>query len=172
VRHLGCDPVDSILDVCRTTGVPVRIARSEFVPERLPYDGAFDLAYDFSVFTHLSEEAPQACRWHYTALRPAAIVVLTFRPSEYLRVHELKHPALDALAPGQAARLRVPRYVFVAHQPGPRHPEYHGGPMTYGEAVITLPYERERWSEWFGLLNFRTLIGHLHHVVLTLRRRP
>src|SRR3954447_16617040 len=35
----GCDPVQMILDVCRQTRVPATLARSEFVPERLPFEG-------------------------------------------------------------------------------------------------------------------------------------
>jgi hypothetical protein len=43
--------------------------------------------------------------------------------------------------------------------------------MTYGETVVTLPYVRERWSHAFELLHADVLVGDLHQVVLTLRRR-
>jgi hypothetical protein len=43
--------------------------------------------------------------------------------------------------------------------------------MTYGEAVITLPYVRERWSAMFELLEVDVLLGDLYQVMLTLRRR-
>jgi hypothetical protein len=43
--------------------------------------------------------------------------------------------------------------------------------MTYGEAVITLPYVRERWSSMFELLDVDVLLGDLYQVMLTLRRR-
>jgi hypothetical protein len=36
----GCDPVQGILDVCRDTRVPAVLARSEFVPDRLPSTSA------------------------------------------------------------------------------------------------------------------------------------
>ena len=42
--------------------------------------------------------------------------------------------------------------------------------MTYGEAVITLHYVRERWSRWFELLSTDLLLGDLHQIMLTLRR--
>ena len=51
-RLYGCDPVESILAVCRDSGVPATLARSELVPDRLPFDELFDLAFAFSVFTH------------------------------------------------------------------------------------------------------------------------
>ena len=56
-RLYGCDPAEPILDVCRDNGVPATLARTDFAPEQLPFSERFDLAFAFSVFTHLSEEA-------------------------------------------------------------------------------------------------------------------
>src|SRR5680860_1739698 len=53
----GCDPVESILDVTRESEVPATLARSEFLPETLPFEEKFDLIFSFSVFTHISEKA-------------------------------------------------------------------------------------------------------------------
>jgi hypothetical protein len=61
----GCDPVQAILDVGRADGVPATLATSDFPPERRPFDERFDLAFAFSVFTHLSEDA------HRQSLRAA-----------------------------------------------------------------------------------------------------
>jgi SAM-dependent methyltransferase len=168
-RLCGCDPVESILDVCRDSGVPATLARSEFVPERLPFDEPFDLAFAFSVFTHLSEAAHERCLAAlHAGLRPGAVLVVTVRPPVYLLSSELMRPVRGALGPD--ARLAGPHYVFAAHAADPSHPQYAGGDMTYGETVITLPYVRERWSRWFDLLHTDLLIGDLHQVVLTLRR--
>jgi SAM-dependent methyltransferase len=163
-RLYGCDPVAQILDVCRDSGLPATLARSEFLPERLPFDERFDLAFAFSVFTHLSEAAHEhALRALHRSLQPAAILVVTVRPPGYLRQSPLlrtTHEPLDG-----------PRYVFVAHPAQDSHPQYAGeGEMTYGEAVITLPYVRERWGPLFELLEVDLLIGDLHQVMLTLRR--
>ena len=43
--------------------------------------------------------------------------------------------------------------------------------MTYGEAVITLAYIREHWSNLFELIEVDLLVGDLHQVMITLRRR-
>lgn len=159
----GCDPVEGILDVCRTTRVPANLARSEFVPERLPFDGPFDLAYAFSVFTHLSERAHERClRALHGALRPGGVLVVTVRPLEYLRFDANMH----GLGP---ARADEPRYLFAPHPADPSHPQYEGGEMTYGETVITPAYVRERWSRWFELVSTDVLIGDLFQVMLTLR---
>jgi 2-polyprenyl-3-methyl-5-hydroxy-6-metoxy-1,4-benzoquinol methylase len=142
-RLFGCDPSQDILDVCRDTGVPARFARSEFLPDRIPFDEQFDVAFAFSVFTHLSEPAHERClRALHAALRPGGVLVVTVRPPSYLGV------SADA------------GYAFVPHP----------GEMTYGEAVITVPYVRERWSEMFALLDADILLDDLFQVMLTLRR--
>jgi SAM-dependent methyltransferase len=153
----GCDPVEHILDVCRQTRVPGTFARSDFVPERLPFDGQFDLAFAFSVFTHLSETSHEASLGAlHAALRPGGILVVTIRPPAYLGISP---------PPGEA------RYVFHPHPAEPSHFQYGGaGEMQYGETVVTLPYVRERWSPRFELLDVDVLLGDLHQVMLTLRR--
>jgi SAM-dependent methyltransferase len=171
-RLYGCDPVEQILDVCRESGVPAVLARSEFVPERLPFDVEFDLAFSFSVFTHISEPAHESClRALHAALRPSALLILTVRPPEYLWFSELMRPALEALGADPHRRLAEPRYVFVPHPAEPSHLQYQGGEMTYGETVVTLPYVRERWAPLFELLDVDVLAGDLYQLVLTLRRR-
>jgi SAM-dependent methyltransferase len=171
--HLcACDPVEQILATCRETGVPARLARSEFLPERVPFDESFDLAFSFSVFTHISEPAHEAClRALHRALRPGGLLVLTLRPPAYLRHSPLMHPALRSLGEGYEARLREPRYLFVPHPAEPSHLQYEGGEMTYGETVITLPYVQERWAPLFDPLAFDLLVGDLYQVMVTLRRR-
>jgi hypothetical protein len=168
----GCDPVDQILDVCRGSRVPAVLAKSEFVPERLPFETSFDLAFSFSVFTHISEAAHESClRALHGGLRPGAILVVTVRPPAYLRHSPLMRPALDALGPESDARLAEPRYLFVPHPAEESHLQYEGGEMTYGETVITLPYVRERWTPLFELLQVDLLVADPYQLVLTLRRR-
>jgi SAM-dependent methyltransferase len=154
----GCDPVEHILDVCRRSRVPATLARSDFVPERLPFDGPFDLAFAFSVFTHLSERAHEASLGAlHAAIRPGGILVVTIRPPAYL-----------GLAPPRGEAL----YVFHPHPAEASHFQYGGaGEMHYGETVITLPYVRERWSPRFELLDVDVILGDLHQVMITLRRR-
>src|SRR4051812_39811361 len=146
----GCDPSQEIIDVCRACRVPGVLAHSDFVPERLPFDGPFDLAFAFSVFTHLSERAHLASlRALYDGLAPGALLIVTVRPPDYLRLSPLMAPALRALGPDPEAELREPRHLFVAHPAQDSHPQYDGGEMTYGEAVITPAYVHERWADLF-----------------------
>jgi len=170
-RLYGCDPVASILDTCRATRVPARLAQSDFVPERLPFDEPFDIAYAFSVFTHLSEATHQRCLAAlHAGMAPGGVLVLTIRPPEYLRFCAALRPQLADLGPDPAAALREPRYLFAPHAAEPGHPQYAGGAMTYGETVITPAYVRERWAPAFELLHSDVLVDDLFQVVLTLRR--
>jgi SAM-dependent methyltransferase len=171
-RLYGCDPVEQILDVCRDSRVPATLARSEFLPERLPFEEPFDLAFAFSVFTHLSEVSHQRSLGAlHGSLRTGGILVVTVRPPDYLRLSPLMRPALDSLGRDPSASVDEPRYLFVPHAAQDSHPQYGGGEMTYGETVITLPYIRERWSPLFELVDVDLLIGDLHQVIVTLRRR-
>ena len=159
----GCDPVEGILDICRTNGVPATLARSGAVPDRLPFDGPFDLAFAFSVFTHLSEAAHERCLHAlHGAIRPGGILVVTVRPPEYVRF-------CAALHPFAGADLTRPQYLFAQHPPDPAHPQYSGGEMSYGEAVISLAYVRERWAPLFELQAVDLLVEDLFQVMLTLR---
>jgi SAM-dependent methyltransferase len=165
----ACDPVEEILEVCRETGVPARLARCDFVPERLPFEERFDLVFAFSVFTHLSEDAHEACLAAIAAsLAPGGLLIATIRPPAYLAYCEALRPLLDSLPadPG-----RDPGYLFVPHPADADHPQYDGGEMTYGETVVTLPYVRSRWAPAFELLDVGLLTEDVYQVVLTLRKR-
>ena len=112
-RLCGCDPVASILDECR---VPATLAQSDVFPERLPFDESFDLAFAFSVFTHLSEAAHERCLGALSAgLGPGGILVVTIRPPAYLDENPLMEPVRD----GAAARLAEASYLFAPHPPDP-----------------------------------------------------
>ncbi len=168
-RLYGCDPVEDILEVCRRSRLPATLARSDFVPERLPFDEPFELAFAFSVFTHLSEDAHLGClRALHDGLRPRGLLVVTLRPPAYLQMCALMHPLLSSLSDGQLER---PRYLFAPHATAPMQPPDASREPTYGEAVITMPYVRERWSELFEVLEVDLLVDDLYQVMLTLRRR-
>lgn len=170
----GCDPVETILEVCRDSRVPARLARSEFLPEELPFSEKFDLVFAFSVFTHISEAAHLASlRAIHKGLAEDGLLVVTVRPPAYIEFNPLMSPAIERLGPDYLAKLRDPRYVFVPHETD-GHPQYDDAaedPMSYGETVITLPYVREKWSEMFELLDVSVLTGDMYQVALTLRRR-
>lgn len=169
----GCDPVDDILGICRETGVPAELAQSEFLPEKLPFEGKFDLVFAFSVFTHVSEAAHLASLAAIRdGLEPGGLFVVTIRPPSYIDLNPLMKPALDRLGPDPRDALEGPRYVFVPHA-SEGHPQYDDAaddPMSYGETVITMPYVRENWTDGFELVDVSVLTGDMYQQTVTLRR--
>jgi len=169
-RLYGCDPVQGILDECRRDRVPAKLAKSEFVPEQIPFGEHFDLAFAFSVFTHLSEQAHERCLLAlHRSLAEDGILVVTVRPPSYVRFCA---PLSEQFGPIGDAALERARYLFVPHEASPQHPQYRGeGKIDYGEAVVTMSYIRERWSTQLELLEVGVLIEDPYQVMLTLRRR-
>lgn len=168
----GCDPVDEILDVCRETRVPATLARSEFLPESLPFRERFDVVFSFSVFTHISESAARTClEAIHGGMNPGGLLLLTVRPPAYLTFCDAMHPIRDSLGPDHLTRMAEPHYLFVPHPADPSHPQFDGTEMTYGESVITIPFVKEKWSDLFELVEVGMSNSDLYQVVLTLRRK-
>jgi SAM-dependent methyltransferase len=169
----GCDPVQGILDACHEHRVPAVLARSEFLPDRLPFDQTFDLAFAFSVFTHLSEAAHlRALRALHGALRPNGILVVTVRPSSYLYESELMRPLAEQLGPDAQTWMSTSRYLFVPLPAGPESPQTRaGGKIDYGETVLTRPYMHQHWCELFDVLDTIVPLEDPYQVMITLRRR-
>jgi SAM-dependent methyltransferase len=164
-RLCGCDPYPGIIDVCERTRVPGRLAPIAYVPDSLPFSDRFDLVYAFSVFTHLSEPTHLAAlRAIHAGLGDGGLLIVTIRPPAYIRMR--LHPALPRPSAARALERGKPAYMFAPHDVQPS-----GGEVTFGEAVVNLPYVRERWGEMFELLEVGLLLEDIHQVVITLRRR-
>lgn len=172
-RLFGCDPVEGILDVCRSNRVPATLARSDFRPRSLPFDERFDLAFAFSVFTHLSEPAHEDClEVLHRALSPGGLLIITVRPPAYLERCQPMHPLIGALGADVEASLRRPHYLFAAHELTSGHPQRRDdGQIDYGETVISMAYMRERWASRFSILQVKLLLDDAYQVMVTLRRR-
>jgi SAM-dependent methyltransferase len=165
----GCDPVEEILDACRRSGVPGNLARSEFLPDALPFDTGFDLVFAFSVLTHVSEAAARSIIGAVSgSLDSGGLFVFTIRPPAYLDVNPLRGPALEGLDREQA--LAGPAYLFAPH-PEEDHPQYDGEEMTYGESVITLPWIEQNWSGEFEIADVAVNLADIYQVVVTLRKK-
>ena len=161
----GCDPYPGILDVCERTRVPGRLASIPYVSDSLPFTDRFDLVYAFSVFTHLSEATHLASlRAIHTGLAERGLLVATIRPPAYVR--DGLHGPKPRASAAKGLERGKPAYLFAAHDEQPS-----GGEVTFGEAVVNLPYVRERWGELFELLDISLLLDDIYQVVLTLRRR-
>ena len=98
-RLYGCDPWEVSLQLCEQHRVWGQLARSEYLPEDLPFgEEKFDVVLAFSVFTHTSA---RALRTALAAIRrriaPGGLLVATIRP-----------PPIGNTSPNGAARL-IPR---------------------------------------------------------------
>lgn len=168
----GCDPVEQILDVCREAGLPAELARSEFLPDSIPFEVDFDLVYSFSVFTHISEVASNKCLAAIHASQsPGGLFVVTVRPPSYLQLSGMIDSVGDQLGPNPEEALKGPQYLFVPHASDPEHPQFDGTEMHYGEAVITVPYIEENWSELYEIVDVGFSTSDMYQVPVTLRRR-
>lgn len=156
----GCDPNSEILAVCERTRVPARLTPSEPILSELPFQERFDLIFAHSVFTHLSEEAHEAClKALHPGLERSGVLILTVRPAAFITdglADGLGDEEVDALMSDQPAYAFAPQRTF-------------GG--AYGDAVINLPYIRERWGELFSVLDVAVQLDEPYQVVVTLRRR-
>jgi SAM-dependent methyltransferase len=166
---LGVDPSEEILAVCRRHRVPAELARSEFLPESLPFADV-DVAYAFSVFTHLSEAAAESCLTAlHGSLSPGGLLIATIRPPGYLE----RDPDLRAAVGGDGDPVEVVArrgYVFAPDDPE-GHPQYGGGEMAYGDTVVSLAHVRDRWSDRFELLDVKVSAEDMFQVSLTLKKR-
>ena len=129
----GCDPAQQILDACAQDRVPAILARSEFVPQHVP-------SASTSIWPSRTRSSPispsgrtrPACGRCMRPGWPGAILVV--------------HPSLAGYTRDgrRSCAVSVPRAsrstCSCPMPPQESHPQYEGGEITYGEAIITLPY--------------------------------
>ena len=131
----GVDAWQESLDVCAQDGVLGNLALSEQIPNTLPFEKIdFDLAYSFSVFTHLSERTTLAALSSLrNCVKPKGLLVITLRPIEYWNHHTTYAAGYSrerAIAEHQAHG-----FAFVPHYRPPTD-----GELTYGDSSISFEY--------------------------------
>lgn len=83
-KLIGVDAWESSLKHCRDAGVQATFHRIAAAPDTLPDMPPIDVAYAYSVFTHLPERvARSALRAIRTVIAPEGLFVFTFRPIEF-----------------------------------------------------------------------------------------
>lgn len=151
-RLYGCDSNQVVVEMCERLRVPGRLRHSRSIPQSLPVEGPLDLAYAFSVFTHLSERTHLAAlEAIHAGLAPAALLVVTLRPPGYL---------------GEHARGEAAGFQFVPHDIPPED-----GEITYGDTVITIEYVERNWAPMFDLREVGTLPDDPDQVVVVVQKR-
>lgn len=135
----GVDAWQRSLDICKRDRLPGNFALSELVPARLPVgDQKFTMIFAFSVFTHLSRKAADAClaaiRRH---IAEDGLFIATIRPVEFWAY-------IDSARNTQVAASMRQAHLDTGYAYLP-----HGGAEgeTYGDCSIVLDYfDRSGWK--------------------------
>lgn len=128
----GIDAWEKSLATCRDSGILGHLAQSDRQPERLPSpDATFDVAFAFSVFTHLEPSTATQCLSAVRrAMKPGGLFIATIRPVEFW-------PFLDQQRKQNNSErlMKEHRAHGVAYLP-------HGGEegKTYGDTSLTLGF--------------------------------
>jgi SAM-dependent methyltransferase len=141
-RLYGCDPWDASLRLCEQYQVWGKLARSEYLPQDLPFgEEKFDVVLAFSVFTHTSA---RALRTALAAIRrrmaPGGLLVATIRPPAYWEYIAKWGGTADPKTMETAHREKG--FAFHPHSRPPID-----GDITYGDTSMTAEYlgSHEGW---------------------------
>ncbi|MBO9709813.1 MAG: class I SAM-dependent methyltransferase [Caulobacter sp.] len=138
----GADPWEPSFERCRQFNVHANFGKVDYIPTKLPFDGKFDIAYLFSVFTHISDESQKAV---LKTLRPQmaddGLLAVTIRQANYWP---------KTAWPDEALRMKLMEqhlregFAFIPHgvEPG-SHQTTH-----YGDTSQTLDYINAEWTDW------------------------
>ncbi len=137
----GVDPWDRSIAVCQRDHVWGHYNQSEYLPDTLPVEGMFDLAYAYSVFTHTSEPATRsALAAIRKTMRPDGLLAMTVRPIEYwdLATQFIATLPIDALKTSH----RTAGYAFAPHMAEPEVEQH------YGDTSMTMEWLAEAADGW------------------------
>lgn len=130
----------------------------------LPYpDGAFDLVFNHSVFTHIDERRQDAWLAElHRVTRPGGFLVLTTHGEHAARVQlETPGSGMDAAAYERLQDEGI-LHVTLPPEPGSPHPDWYQ--VTYHAPW----YVFEHWARWFPIRGFvpRGALGLQDHVLV------
>jgi len=110
----GCDAWDSSIELSRSCGIRNRLVRSHPLLEELPFpEETYDIAWAFSIFTHLSPAAMKSTLSGLRRmLRPGGLLVFTIRPASYWGL-PVPQQILSEATPDRS--LIDDKFTFVQH---------------------------------------------------------
>ena len=134
-RLWGVDPWNRSIELCQEHGVLGNLRISPWIPRELEVPRDLDVAYAFSVFTHLPEElAVITLRTLTRHLAPGGRLLLSVRPIEYWAWHDFSESGARGFSRelAESAHRRV-GYSFVPHNRPPIE-----GIDAYGDSSMTV----------------------------------
>ena len=177
--HIYCaDAWDLAINICRNTGVPGQMVLLEAMPPSPLPSAQFDLAFAFSVFSHLSPKAHLAWRTELArVMKPNGLLFITTQGREFLDFCRYLREHPDAIASPWHERIARSfvdyetsvseyddgKFLFSAGSlPSAENPPpVKNSPQTfdadlYGDAVVPRGYFESQWGrgEGFELVEF------------------
>ena len=185
-RLFGVDPLQEVIDVCRTTNPWATFEQINLHPPISFPDSSIDLVFAYSVFSHLTESVHLEWIEEFARLlKPGGTLVVTTRERDFIlecariRAAEPDPTKLSSLANyasmgARGAFVDTERYLQI----------YDGGeyccdatgagdnlpPDAYGETCIPLAYAQRRWQPHFTLTDFLEDEPDLRQNVIVARR--
>jgi SAM-dependent methyltransferase len=156
-RLCGVDVNPDVVEICRRND---RWSRFDVVtptgPTAFP-DGAFDLVYCFSVFSHFSETVH--FRWLEEirrVLRPGGLFLATTRPRDFIEQSVLDRIRRPLARYPEAIADLFPdtRRWLAAYDEGRFCYEPLAGMPDWGETCIPRPYVLKHWTKYFTILDY------------------
>ncbi|AZG78083.1 class I SAM-dependent methyltransferase [Methylocystis rosea] len=153
---IAVDAEETPLRICKDDGVEAHFVNTKHIPTSIPIrDGSVDLAYAYSVFTHLPKYAAEAClNAVKAALKPGGLFVVTVCPVELWTQGGIAER-------GEAqALIRQHNVEGFAHRPHEIHKHY-------GWSTVKFDFFHQcGWS----VVGYDTSLTAPLQVILTLRR--
>ena len=169
------------LELCRDTGVPGHLVQlQQMPPSQLPTE-QFDLAFAYSVFSHLSPTAHLAWRDEFArVLKPGALVFVTTQARwfldqcQYMRDNPAArtHPWHELLAKSfvdhEESLARFDRGELL-YSPTGSGPSF--APEFYGEAIVPRAFFESQWCTRFEVLEYIADRSRCEQAVVVMRKR-
>ena len=174
------DVLEEAIAVCRETGVPGhKVILDQLPPSSLPA-AQFDMAFAYSVFSHLSPVAHAAWEPEFARImRPGGLVFITVQGRWFVdkcqkyRDHpeQIAIPWHEGLArlyvdhDEALARYDAGEFLYESVSDGGLPQEF------YGDAVVPLAFLERQWGDAFEVLDFVEDRKRFDQAVAVLRRR-
>ena len=180
--HIYCADTGGLaLDICRETGVPGKLVRLDPMPPSFLPSDRFDLAFAYSVFSHLSPKAHLAWRTELArVVKPNGLAFITTQGPWFLdecrryrehpdQISNSWHRKLaNSFVDYEASVTKYDRgeFLFAADESSAFPVNNHNnqelirdppelGSELYGDAVVPIRYFESHWYEaGFELLDF------------------
>ena len=183
---LGVDPLQEVIDICRTTNHWATFEQIDLHPPISLPDRSVDLIFAFSVFSHLTEAVHLEWIEEFARLlTPGGMLIVTTRERDFIlqcaRIREdepdptnLSSLANIASSGARRAFVDTERYLQI-YDAGEYCCDPTGGgpnlpPDAFGETCIPLAYAKREWQPYFNVVEFKEAVAEIRQNVIVAKR--